>query len=79
MATVTLNQVMQLAAGLPNDDKEMLIEALKRQRAEAWRKDLAKYARKTEKDFRAGKLKAETAELLVARLRAEWDRDERTK
>ena len=77
MATVTLNQVMRLASALPVDDKELLIEALKRQRAEAWRKDLARYARKAERDFRAGKLKSESAESLVARLRDEWAEDER--
>ena len=72
MTTVTLNQVMQLASALRIDEKEMLIEAMKRQRADSWRKNLARYARKAVKDYRAGKLKAESAESLVARLRADW-------
>ena len=72
MPTTTLNQVMQLASALRIDEKEMLIEAMKRQRADSWRKNLARSARKAVKDYRAGKLKAESAESLVARLRAEW-------
>jgi hypothetical protein len=75
MATATLNDVMRLASGLPVDEKELLIEALKRQRAEEWRKELARDARKAAKDFRAGKLKSERAEDYVARLRAEWAKD----
>jgi hypothetical protein len=74
MAAATLNDVMRLAADLPTDEKEMLIEALKRQRAEQWRKELARDARKAVKDFRSGKLKPEKAADYVARRRAEWAR-----
>ncbi len=77
MAVSTLNEVMQLAFGLRIDEKEMLLEAMKRQRAEACRKNLARYARKAVKDYRAGKLKAESAESYVARLRADWDKTNR--
>ena len=72
MATVTLNQVLQLTRKLPGEDQDMLVELVRRNRAEHWRKAVAKDARKSERDFRAGKLKSESAESLVARLRAEW-------
>jgi len=75
MATVTLNDVMRLASGLRVDEKELLIEALKRQRAEQWRKELARDARKAVKDFRTGKLKSERAEDYVARWRAQSAKD----
>ena len=72
MPITTLNEVMQLASALRIDEKEMLIEVMKRQRAESWRKNLARSARQAEKDYRTGKLQAESAESLVARLRADW-------
>ena len=50
----------------------MLVELVRRSRAEQWRKDLARDMRKAVKDFRAGKLKSEKAEDYVARLRGEW-------
>jgi hypothetical protein len=67
---------MRLAAGLPTDEKEVLIEALKHQRAEQWRKEVARDARKAVKDLKAGRLKPEKAEHLVARLREEWARND---
>ena len=76
MATVTLDKVLTLAGTLPGEDQEMLIELLRRRRAEAWRKQLAHDSRQAEKDFRAGRLKAESAESLVARLRAGGARKE---
>ena len=72
MATVTLNRVLTLAGALPGEDQEMLIELLRHRRAESWRRELAQDSRKAERDLRAGKLKAESAESLVARWRAEW-------
>ena len=77
MPITTLNEVMQLASALRIDEKEMLIEAMKRQRAETWRKNLARSARQAEKDYRAGKLKAESAESMVARLRTDWAKAQR--
>ena len=73
MATTTLSEVLQLASALPADDQELLVDLLRRRRAEAWRKDLAAYARKARRDFRAGKLRNETHEQLKARLRASLD------
>ena len=73
MATVTLNKVLQLAGALPEDEQELLVEIIRKRRAEAWRKEVANYARKASRQVRAGKLKGETAESLVQRLSNQWD------
>jgi hypothetical protein len=70
MATVTLNQVLELAGALPADDQDLLLKVLRRRRAEAWCEELAADARKAEHDFRGGKLKIEPHETMKARLRA---------
>ncbi len=72
MAAVTLNQVLELTRKLPGDEQDMLVELVRRSRAEQWRRDLVRDGRKAVKDFRAGKLKVERAEDYVARLRVEW-------
>ncbi len=48
----------------------MLEELLRRRRVEDWRADTAADAVKSVKAFRAGKLKAQPAESIIARLRA---------
>ncbi|HEU0008769.1 MAG TPA: hypothetical protein VFT34_03025 [Verrucomicrobiae bacterium] len=72
MATLTFNDLLDKVAGLPPDDQDMLFEIVRKRRAEAWRKELAAYARKARRDFHAGKLQAESAEDLIARLRTQW-------
>ena len=73
MTTVTLNQVLQLTRRLPGEEQDMLIDLVRRSRAEQWRKQLAKDARQAERDFRAGKLQAEPVEDLIARLHRSLD------
>ena len=73
MATVTLNQVLQLTRKLPGEDQDMLVELVRRTRSEQWRKSLAKDARKAERDFSAGKLKSEPVEELISRLHCKLD------
>ncbi len=73
MATVTLNQVLELTRRLPGEDQDMLVDLVRRSRGEEWRKNLAKDARQAERDYRAGKLKAEPVEDLIARLHRSLD------
>jgi hypothetical protein len=72
MAVATLNQVLELAEELPADEKEMLVEILRRRRTEAWRKELAAYARKAVREHRAGKLRAIPAVELDGYLTRLW-------
>jgi hypothetical protein len=70
MGTLTLERVLTSAEALPADEQEMLENLLRQRRIEAWRRDTAAEARKAVKAFRSGKLKAETVESVIARLRA---------
>jgi len=70
MSAITLDRVLTEAETLPADDRAMLEELLRRRRIESWRADTAAEAAKAAKAFRAGKLKAQTAESIIARLRA---------
>lgn len=73
MATITLNQVLELTRRLPGEDQDLLVELVRRSRGEEWLKQLARDARKAERDYRAGKLKSETVEDLIARLHRSLD------
>jgi hypothetical protein len=70
MATLTLDRVLTSAEALPADEQEMLEDLLRQRRIEAWRRDTSAGARKAVKALRAGKLKAESVESVIARLRA---------
>lgn len=66
---ITLERVLSDAESLPLEDQAMLEELLHKRRVETWRSDTAADARKSAKAFRAGKLKAESAESVIKRLR----------
>jgi len=70
MAATTLDRVLTEAETLPLDDREILEELLRKRRIEEWRRDTAAEARKAGKAFRSGKLKGQSAEEIIARLRA---------
>lgn len=70
MAALTLDRVLTSAEALPAEERAMLEELLRRRRVEDWRADTAADAVKSVKAFRAGKLKAQPAESIIARLRA---------
>jgi hypothetical protein len=70
MANLTLDQVLAEAETLPMDERAMLEELLRKRRIEVWRRDTAADAKKSAKAFRSGKLKSQSAENVVARLRA---------
>jgi hypothetical protein len=55
---------------LPADEQKMLENLLRQRRIEAWRRDTAGEAHKAVKALRTGKLKAESVENVIARLRS---------
>lgn len=68
MAALTLNRVLSQAEALPADEQEMLENLLHQRRIETWRRETAAEAKKAAKAFRAGKLKSQSVENLIARL-----------
>ena len=69
MATLTFDRVLTEAEALPADEQEMLEGLLRQRRIETWRQDTAVEAKAAIKAFRAGKLKSQSAENLIASLR----------
>ena len=70
MAALTLDRVLTDAETLPVDEQEMLESLLRQRRIETWRQETAAEAKKTIKAFRDGKLKSQSVEDVIARLRA---------
>ena len=70
MATLTLDRVLTDAEHLPSDEQEILEDLLRKRRIEAWRGGTATEAKNAAAAFRSGKLKAQSAESIIARLRA---------
>ena len=70
MATLTLDRVLTDAEHLPADEREILEDLLRKRRIEAWRAKTATEAKNAAAAFRSGKLKAQSAESIIARLRA---------
>ncbi len=75
MAAATLNHALAIFGQLSGEDQEMMLEIARKQRIEAWRKETAASGRKALRDFRAGKLKAEPAEVIIARLHRQADEE----
>ena len=73
MPATTLNQVLDLADGLPPAELELLVRVLRRRQAEAWCRQLVRDARKASQDWRAGRLRPESHEAMKARLRTTLD------
>ncbi len=70
MNALTLDQVLTDAGHLPTDEQEMLEELLRNRRIEAWRGATAGEAKRAAAAFRSGKLKAQSVDSVIARLRA---------
>jgi CHASE3 domain sensor protein len=68
MATSSLDRVLTEAEALPQDEQQMLEELLRGRRIEAWRRTTAAEGKKAIRAFRAGKLKAEPVDAVIARL-----------
>ena len=69
MAALTLDRVLTEAETLPADEQEMLESLLRKRRIEAWRTETASDAKNAAAAFRSGKLKAQSAENVITRLR----------
>jgi hypothetical protein len=70
MSALTLDRVLTSAEALPAEEQAMLEELLRRRRIESWRAETAVDAARSAKALRAGKLKPQSAESVIARLRA---------
>ncbi len=70
MNIVTLDRVLTDIERLPAEERAILEDLLHKRRIEAWRLETAAEARKTVKAFRSGKLKSQSAEAMIASLRA---------
>ena len=70
-----LDKVLDEAMNLPLEQREMLIQILKRRANEQRRDEIARHARLSLSEFREGKLKIQTATEAIAELR-EFVRDE---
>jgi hypothetical protein len=69
----TLDQALEVVMQLDDDQKEMLIEIVRKRQVEARRDEIAQYAREAMRAFHAGELRTETAEELINRLHASLD------
>lgn len=69
MATLTLDRVLSDAGRLPSDEQQILEDLLRKRRIEAWRAETATEGKKSAAAFRSGKLKAQSAEEVITRLR----------
>lgn len=69
MATLTLDKVLTDAGRLSSEEHRMLEDLLRKRRIETWRAETATEGRKSAAAFRLGKLKAQSAEAVIARLR----------
>ena len=68
MNTVTLDNVIDAAMQLPDDQREMLVSILQMRQIEARRHEIAQDAQKSLADYHMGKLKAQSAEETIREL-----------
>ncbi|HEY9772162.1 MAG TPA: hypothetical protein V6C71_27260 [Coleofasciculaceae cyanobacterium] len=73
---MSLDKVLDEAMDLPLEQQEMLIQILQRRMIERRRDEIATDAAATLAEFRAGKLKAQTANEAIASLRESLQSDE---
>jgi len=69
MKTSPFGDVLDRASALSPEDQDMLIEVLRKRRAETWRKELAADIAQARRDLAAGRLKIESHEKMKQRLR----------
>ena len=72
----TLEQALDTASQLPVEQQEMLAEILRQRQHEAWRRRTAVEARESIAAFHEGHLPAQSAETIIAQLRAGMDSPE---
>jgi hypothetical protein len=76
MNSVTLDEVIDSAMQLPDDQREMLISILHMRQIEARRREIALDAQESLTAYRTGKLKAQSAAEAIRELRQSLEDDE---
>jgi hypothetical protein len=69
MKAVSLDQAIDVAMRLPREQREMLVNIIRRREIEARREEIAKDARASIAAFRAGKLKPQSVDKIIRELR----------
>ena len=67
---MTLDQALDAVNELPSEQREMLAEILRKRQIEERRNEIAASAREAIKSFQSGDLKAQSADEVIADLRA---------
>lgn len=73
MSAATLDEVLDVAIQLPLDQQEMLLEILKRRQSERNRREIAKGARASLAEYRAGYTAGQAADDVIADLHKSFD------
>ena len=69
MTATTFGDVLDRASALSLEEQDMLIEVLRKRRADAWRQELAADIAQARRDLAAGRLEIESHEKMKRRLR----------
>ena len=64
----TLQQVLEAALDLPDEEQEALIIAIRSHKSKTRRTEFAEYARQAELDVRSGKLKSKSVSEIIGQL-----------
>jgi hypothetical protein len=76
MSVVTLDQVIDTVMQLPLEQQEMLVEIIRRRHVEKRRREIALDAEKSIAAFRAGILRPQSLESIIAELRESLEEEE---
>ncbi len=76
MSVTTLDLALDAAMQLPGEQREMLLEILKRRAVEARRTEIASDARASLAAYRAGELRPQPASDIIRELRCALETDE---
>jgi len=70
MSDATLDLTLDMAMRLPEDQREMLLDILKRRDIEARRKEIARDAHSSLEAYRAGEYRPQSADAVIRELRS---------
>ncbi|MFZ0546252.1 MAG: hypothetical protein WAM60_12480 [Candidatus Promineifilaceae bacterium] len=72
----TLNEAIETVLQLPQEQQEMLLEIIQRRHIEERRREIASEAQASLGLFRAGELRPQSAQNVIAELRSSYNEDE---
>lgn len=75
MSTATLDQAIELAMKLPIEQREVLVDVLRKRDIEARRAEIAANARASIEAFHAGQLATQSAQEMIKELRQSLDEE----